>query len=45
MLKGLWNKTVIDEMRLFPNGKHDDTIDACSRAYAELIAKGRSWFG
>lgn len=37
MLCGSWNKGLIDEMRLFPNGSHDDRIDACSRAYAELL--------
>ncbi|MCQ9124349.1 phage terminase large subunit [Rodentibacter caecimuris] len=37
MVKGSWNRIIIDEMRMFPNGKHDDTIDACSRAYAALI--------
>lgn len=45
MVKGLWNKIILDEMQLFPNGKHDDTIDACSRAYGELFAKGSSYFG
>lgn len=45
MLKGAWNKTLIDEMRLFPNGNHDDSIDACSRAYAELINGATSYFG
>lgn len=37
MLKGAWNEGLINEMRLFPNGSHDDRIDACSRAYAELL--------
>lgn len=45
MLKGSWNAGLIDEMRLFPNGSHDDRIDACSRAYAEILAKGSSYFG
>lgn len=45
MVRGDWNKGLIDEMRLFPNGKHDDRIDACSRAFGELIGKGRSYFG
>lgn len=45
MLKGAWNEGLINEMRLFPNGNHDDRIDACSRAYAELLAKGSSYFG
>lgn len=44
MLRGDWNKGLIDEMRLFPNGKLDDRIDACSRAFNELTF-GRSFFG
>lgn len=39
MLRGGWNQGLIDEMRLFPNGKHDDCVDALSRAFAELIGK------
>lgn len=45
MLKGAWNQTIINEMRLFPNGNHDDTIDACSRAFAELVRAPTSYFG
>lgn len=37
MLKAPWNYGVIDEMRLFPNGRHDDRIDALSRAYSQLL--------
>ena len=39
MLRGGWNHGLIEEMRMFPNGSHDDRIDACSRAFAELIAR------
>lgn len=39
MLRGSWNNGLIEEMRMFPNGSHDDRIDACSRAFAELIAR------
>ena len=45
MLRGAWNQPLMDEMRMFPNGRHDDRIDALSRAYSELIQPGRSWFG
>lgn len=45
MLRGDWNQGVIAEMRMFPNGKHDDRIDACSRAYNELMTARRSFFG
>lgn len=36
MLKGEWNTALINEMRMFPNGKYDDQIDALSRAFASL---------
>ena len=39
MLRGDWNKALIDELRSFPNGKHDDQVDGLSRAFAELITK------
>lgn len=37
MLRGAWNKPLIEEMRNFPNGKHDDQIDAGSDAFNELL--------
>ncbi|VCX05510.1 hypothetical protein BANRA_00020 [Acinetobacter baumannii] len=36
MLKGEWNKDFIDELRHFPNGTHDDQVDAASDAFNEL---------
>lgn len=45
MLRGEWNKKFTDELRSFPNGKHDDQVDALSRAFAELLAQRRSFFG
>ena len=38
MLRGPWNDELINEMRMFPNGTHDDQVDALSRAFSELIA-------
>lgn len=38
MLRAPWNDELINEMRMFPNGTYDDQVDACSRAFAELIA-------
>jgi len=45
MLKASWNDELINEMRMFPNGSHDDQIDSLSRAFAELIAPRTSFFG
>lgn len=36
MLRGDWNKALIDELRNFPNGKHDDQVDGCSDGFNEL---------
>lgn len=33
MLRAPWNKALIDELRLFPNGSFDDQVDGCSRAF------------
>lgn len=40
MLRAPWNDDVINEMRTFPNGAHDDIVDAGSRAFNALSAKG-----
>lgn len=39
MLRAPWNDALIAEMRMFPNGTHDDQIDAGSRAFNQLTAK------
>lgn len=33
MLKGAWNRALLDEMAVFPMGAHDDQVDALSGAY------------
>lgn len=37
MLRAGWNDALVDEMRTFPNGRHDDQVDGLSRAFAELV--------
>lgn len=39
MLKAEWNAALISEMRMFPNGTHDDQVDACTRAFNHLLGK------
>ena len=34
--EGDWNKDFIEELRNFPNGAHDDQVDAGSDAFNEL---------
>lgn len=38
MVRGGWNDALIDEMRSFPNGAHDDQIDALSRAFSNFVS-------
>lgn len=38
---GSWDvQALLNEMQMFPNGRHDDQIDACSRAFNELLTGG-----
>lgn len=37
MLRGPWNKTLIDELRNFPNAKYDDQVDGLSDGYNYLL--------
>lgn len=39
MLRAPWNDALIAEMRMFPNGAHDDQVDACSRAFSALFSQ------
>lgn len=38
LLRGPWNDSFKNELRMFPNGNFDDQVDALSRAFSELIA-------
>ncbi len=36
LLRGLWNRVLLDELRDFPHGRKDDQVDALSRAFSML---------
>jgi predicted phage terminase large subunit-like protein len=38
MLRATWNTAFTDELRIFPNGRYDDQVDASSRAFNGLLA-------
>jgi predicted phage terminase large subunit-like protein len=38
LMRGPWNQAFIDEACVFPNGAHDDQVDAASGAFAMLCA-------
>ena len=40
LAKGLWNADFIDELSVFPDGKHDDQVDAVSLAW-EMTYKNK----
>jgi predicted phage terminase large subunit-like protein len=42
MVRGAWNGPLMQQMRDFPNAKHDDQIDALSRAFAEFLGPARA---
>lgn len=37
MVRAPWNDAFREEMRLFPNGLHDDQVDAAGRAFARML--------
>lgn len=36
LVRGGWNSVFLDELTMFPNGRHDDQCDAASGAFAKL---------
>jgi predicted phage terminase large subunit-like protein len=40
ILRGAWNRSFTEELRLFPNGINDDQVDALSDAYNHFISRG-----
>jgi len=44
LVRAPWNRAYVEELRTFPNGAHDDQVDASSRAFAALVKTRCSWF-
>jgi predicted phage terminase large subunit-like protein len=42
LLKAPWNTALLDELAVFPSGKHDDQVDALSLAFSELAVSDLS---
>jgi predicted phage terminase large subunit-like protein len=42
-LRAPWNHDFFDELESFPNGSHDDMVDALSGAFAALNRGGETW--
>jgi phage terminase large subunit-like protein len=42
MIRGEWNRALIDEMRDFPWGRKDDQVDALVRAFTTLTDRPRA---
>ena len=41
LVEGQWNQAFIDELCAFPNGAHDDQVDAASAAFRALMRRVR----
>lgn len=41
IVHALWNEAFKSELAVFPSGKYDDQVDACSRAFNDLIVVKR----
>jgi len=44
LVRAPWNRAYVEELRTFPNGAHDDQVDASSRAFAALVKTCRTVF-
>jgi predicted phage terminase large subunit-like protein len=41
MIRAGWNRKFVEELASFPNGTHDDQVDALSDAYVRLVPPRR----
>src|SRR5262249_40727045 len=44
LLRAPWNTAYLDELASFPQGQHDDMVDASSLAFTQLSRKQQLWF-
>ena len=42
IVNGSWNQDFLDELEIFPDGGHDDQVDAVSGAFDDLVGGGDS---
>jgi predicted phage terminase large subunit-like protein len=43
LVEGPWNQAFIDELCAFPNGAHDDQVDAAAAAFRALVRRPRAF--
>jgi predicted phage terminase large subunit-like protein len=43
LVRGPWNAPFLDELATFPQGAHDDQVDAASLAFSQLTRKREFW--
>jgi predicted phage terminase large subunit-like protein len=41
LVEAPWNRDFVDELSAFPNGAHDDQVDAASAAFRALLRRPR----
>lgn len=44
LAEGPWNQSFVDELCAFPNGMHDDQVDAVCAAYRTLMRRSELWY-
>lgn len=43
IVRASWNSALVEELRQFPSGKHDDQVDAVAGAFHELSKRSDIW--
>lgn len=43
LMRGAWNQSFLEELRSFPNGGHDDQVDAAAGAFNHIF-QAKRWF-